>query len=71
MHNVLSTCLISKKSSVRIPPEAAHFFEKGKWVVSGVVVLCCLTTFLISSGIHAVEPLYWDTSINRTLSIFF
>ena len=29
-----------QKSWVRIPPEAAHFsLKKGRWVVSGVVVL--------------------------------
>ena len=53
---------------VRIPPEAAHFsLKKGKWVVSSVVVLCCvachlhcLTTFLISSTVYSiyVECLY-------------
>ena len=33
------TCLGSKKSWVQIPPEAAHIsLEKGRWVVSGVVL---------------------------------
>ena len=35
-----STCLVSEKSWVRIPPEVAHFsLKKGRWVVSDVVVL--------------------------------
>ena len=36
-------------SCVQISPEAAHFsWKKGMWVVSGVVVLCCLPSALFN-----------------------
>ena len=48
-----ATC--SKKSWVRIPPEAAHFsLKKGRWVVSGGVALfvICNVTLLLSTSVH-------------------
>ena len=35
-----------------------HIYMKRKtWVVSGIVVLCCLPLFLISSSIHVLHVL--------------
>ena len=51
---------------IHVPPEAAHFsLKRGKWVVSGVVMLYCLTTFLISSNIHV----YTSTCASEYLSV--
>ena len=44
---LLDVVRLIKKSWVRISLEAAYFYlKKGKWVVAGVVVLCCLPSVL-------------------------
>ena len=51
----LMSCLLHICTEVvRSYPSSLIFsLKRGKWVFSGVVVLCCcLTTFLISSSIH-------------------
>ena len=67
-HNIITSCLcsslgrplVSKKSWVQIPPEAAHFPLKMESELSQVLMCLpfSLTTFLISSNIHIIIIIY-------------